>query len=768
MNYIKLYRYLIIGVASLFLSLQGQAARETRTQVKARELELRGDYLGAIKLYEKEQRHKNPEVAMASLQGIAHCYRALGDFEQAEGVYERLLRSPNKAAVLYEYAEVLLRNGKYAEARKRAKESQSAGVSYTEQAQRLITTCNNAEQMSKRPTRHIVTNLDELNTCYSDWGVTVCSGEEMLFSSDRPAERPGCDKGRSEGSYLSQAFSATCAEGEESLSWKVNQKLPVAINKPGTHVGPFGMAADDRELVYYTRTGTKSKLSQQTLGRENVRVEEVMLEIYAIYRTGGAWASESHPFVHNKPGQYSVMHPCVSSDGSTLYFASDMPGGVGGVDLWYCEKNESTGSWGAPVNAGSPVNTAGNEVFPFLNSDGTLYFSSDGHPGMGGLDIFSVKKEEEEGSAWAAPKNMGMPVNSSADDFSFVIDPFHVNTFGRQDVVGYFSSNRIGGKGGDDIYMFVLPGAKLAEPAPETSIEAPAADSLDIDSATVDVDVDEGASYADPDSVAAAKRSSSLVAEADNVADNAADGAGGVAAGGVDTAVVIPKLIAILDSTKSLDDITLSGRVIDKATRRPVSKAKICVTHNETRTSECQECDEEGLFYFVLQKDARYTVSGFKDGYHSTDPIRILSTVFLQEEMLEVEMSSREPSGDIQSAHEVIDRSTAMPRVGKRSLPREYRIQILTNWRETDWEYFTRLRRTYPQFELQHTTSNYGTGTASRFTYGSFVNLGEARRYLRQFIRIGYTDAFIAVFEYGSQVESIYLSGSRHVIPSSR
>jgi tetratricopeptide (TPR) repeat protein len=759
MNYIKLYRYLIIGVASLSLSLQGQAARETRMQVKARELELRGDYLGAIKLYEKEQRHKNAEVASASLRGMASCYRALGNFEQAEGVYERLLRSPNKAAALYEYAEMLLRNGKYAEARKRAKEAQSADVSYADRAQRLITTCNNAEQMIKRPTRHIVTNLEELNTCYSDWGVTVYSKEEMLFSSDRPQERPGCDKGRSEGSYLSQAFSATCAEGETSLSWEVSKKLPAALNKQGAHVGPFGMAADDRELLYYTRTGKKGKPSMQTLGHEKVRIKEEVLEIYAISRAGGEWTGESKPFVHNKPGQYSVMHPCLSSDGSTLYFASDMQGGVGGVDLWYCEKDESSGKWGAPVNMGEPVNTSGNEVFPSLNDDGTLYFSSDGHPGMGGLDIFSVKKEEE-GGAWATPKNMGMPVNSSADDFSFVIDPFHVNTFGRQDVVGYFSSNRIGGKGGDDIYMFVLPGAKLAEPAPETSIEAPAADSLDIDSATVDIDIDEGDAYADPDSIAAARQSSSLVAGAAGVA------AGAAAAGGADTADFIPKLIAVLEPMQKPEGgVTLSGKVVNKATRRPVSKAKICATHNETRTSECHECDDEGLFYFVLEKDARYTVSGFKDGYHSTDPIRILSTVFLQEEVLEVEMQPREPSGDVQSAREVIDR-TAMPRVGKRTLPREYRIQILTNWRETDWEYFTRLRRTYPQFELQYTRRDYGTGKAMRFTYGSFVNLGEARRYLRQFIKLGYTDAFIAVFEYGSQVESIYVGGSRHVIPS--
>ncbi|MDR1415946.1 MAG: tetratricopeptide repeat protein [Prevotellaceae bacterium] len=749
------------------------ALPETRLQLKARELEMRSDYVGAILLYEKEKSHRNPAVAATSLRGMAQCYQILGDFEQAEQAYEQLTQKSTDVSILCEYAEVLLRNGKYAEAKQKAKDAQKADVSYTEQAQRLITTCNNAERWTRRPTRVTVTNLGNINTCYSEWGVTVLSSKEMLFSSDRPMERPNCGRGRQQGNNFSRAFFAASAVEEATLTWELTKMLPSSINKSGAQVGPFSVSASDADLLYYTRTSKKRVASTITIGREKVRVETENLEIYATRRNGSEWG-ESVPFEHNNPQKYSVMHPCLSSDGQTLYFASDMPGGLGGMDLWYCEKQESNGRWGAPVNLGASVNTLGNEVFPTMGADGTLYFSSNGHSGMGGLDIFFAKKENGE---WTTPKNMGVPINSSADDFSLVFDPFNANAFGRADTIGYFSSNRPGGQGGDDLYMFVLSGAKLLVPtlvvqADQTLVAeddtgfaaATGSDSADVwvgfggerGAAATTVDDNDATAAIDNDATATPVVDS---AAATPVVDPAAatlsadSGAAAPAAWDEVTVAELPR-------------ITLRGKVVDKDTRQPLANAKICATNNATKTSDCKECGKDGTIIFSLLKDSRYTVSGFKEGYHSTDPIRILSTVFLQEEELEIEMISREPGDDFQSAQEVIDRA-AMPVAKKRSLPREYRIQILTNWIETDWEYFTRLRSNYPQFELQSTKRNYsGTGMATRWTYGSFTKIGDARRYLRSFIRLGYTDAFIAVFEYGSQVESIYVSGSRHVIPN--
>jgi outer membrane protein OmpA-like peptidoglycan-associated protein len=144
------------------------------------------------------------------------------------------------------------------------------------------------------------------------------------------------------------------------------------------------------------------------------------------------------PFNSNN---YSVAHPALSADESTLYFASDMPGTLGQSDLYKIAINLD-GSFGAPTNLGNKINTEGRETFPMVTSDGELYFASDGHPGLGGLDIF-VSKMDKDGH-FGEVVNVGEPVNSSYDDFAFLIND--------KTRYGYFTSNRLGGKGGDDIY----------------------------------------------------------------------------------------------------------------------------------------------------------------------------------------------------------------------------------------------------------------------------------------------------------------------------
>ncbi|WP_316788083.1 OmpA family protein [Pedobacter frigoris] len=145
------------------------------------------------------------------------------------------------------------------------------------------------------------------------------------------------------------------------------------------------------------------------------------------------------PFPWNN-NEYSVGHPTLSKDGTILIFASDMPGGSGGIDLYYCVRS-GNGQWTRPVNLGKKINTEGNEMFPFLDVNNILYFSSTGHPGLGGLDLFEVELKEMKPTA--APKNMGVPINSSTDDFGLI-----KSADGKS---GFFSSNR---RGNDDIYSF--------------------------------------------------------------------------------------------------------------------------------------------------------------------------------------------------------------------------------------------------------------------------------------------------------------------------
>ena len=147
------------------------------------------------------------------------------------------------------------------------------------------------------------------------------------------------------------------------------------------------------------------------------------------------------PFPYNQPETFSVGHPALSPDGQILYFVSDMPGGYGQTDLYFSER-QADGSWSKPVNAGATVNTPGKEVFPVVHQDGTLYFSSDEHLGMGGLDIFSA---EGSRNTWQSVTNLHYPFNSPRDDFGLI--------FEKQGRNGYLSSNRGGDAGSDDIYQ---------------------------------------------------------------------------------------------------------------------------------------------------------------------------------------------------------------------------------------------------------------------------------------------------------------------------
>ncbi len=220
-------------------------------------------------------------------------------------------------------------------------------------------------------------------------------------------------------------------ERKSNNSYTAPRKLRGDINTRKDE-GPFTITADGK-FLYFTKTKSKRQKNEiPTLGIFSARLD------------GKEW-KDIRKFPHNVH-KYNVAHPALSADGQTLYFSADLHGGYGGTDLYVCHKVGS--SWTRPQNLGPAVNTWGNEQFPFVHPDGMLYFSSDGHSGMGGLDVFYTREIRKD--QWLVPKNYGEPVNSEKDDFGIVVSEDK-----RQ---GYFSSNRRGGFGKDDIYAFTIEG----------------------------------------------------------------------------------------------------------------------------------------------------------------------------------------------------------------------------------------------------------------------------------------------------------------------
>ena len=192
------------------------------------------------------------------------------------------------------------------------------------------------------------------------------------------------------------------------------------------HVGPASFSKDGNFMAY-TRNDYHAKSKDR----------KVELQIWFSYFKDGKW-SKTEPFIYNKP-EFSVGHPSLTADGNTMFFTSDMPGGFGKADIYKTTK-DSSGSWSKPENLGNKVNTEGDELFPFYEEkSGTLFFASNGHYGLGGLDIF-IYESKSTGRVY----NAGAPLNTSYDDFAIIMDDKLKK--------GYFSSNRVGGNGSDDIY----------------------------------------------------------------------------------------------------------------------------------------------------------------------------------------------------------------------------------------------------------------------------------------------------------------------------
>jgi outer membrane protein OmpA-like peptidoglycan-associated protein len=348
--------------------------------------------------------------------------------EKALEIYKEVVKQENVPSEYYlYYAQTLRANGDYEASKKWMKKFKDAG---NEQDSRVKSFFKNDDLASAIFNASEKNTLQELNinTEFNEFGAVELNND-IIFSSSRDA---GVSVKRLYA-WDKQPLLDLYRVSKEGASIEATTQIEGSVNTIH-HDGPATFNSDGTKMYFSRNNYYESKKINDAQGIMHVG-------IYSAELMDGKWGNIK-PINLNNPS-YIVYHPSLSKDGKQLYFASDMPGTIGGTDIFYVNINRD-GSFDKPKNAGYIVNTNKNERFPFINNEGSLFFASDGHPGLGLLDIFGTVSDKNKNIISVI--NLGIPVNSSKDDFSFFMNDDGLS--------GFFASNRNGGVGSDDIYAY--------------------------------------------------------------------------------------------------------------------------------------------------------------------------------------------------------------------------------------------------------------------------------------------------------------------------
>ncbi len=395
-------------------------------------------YSTAVKKYKKAySKVKDKDEKNRVLYQIAECYRIMNDVKMGEPAYKRLITAKyeeKKPDILLHYADMLRFGGKY-----------ELAIPYYQKflglfpddvaAKAGLQSCTIAPEIMQNPTRHQVTGEKQISSKDDDFtpAYTNSNLNEIIFTSTRTGA-----KGKLKDNWTNQNFSDLfIAKKDAKGKWiqPVTADETGNINSEGNEGTPFFNGRFNN--MYFTRC-------------PNVTKKKNGCQVFVSKRAGQGF-SEASVIELGKDSTAAVGHPTLSSDELTIFFSATLPNGKGGRDLWMAHREKKGDKFGTPKNLGDSVNTAGDELFPYLRNDTILYFSSNGLPGLGGLDIYKsyFLEDGDQKKYFTKPRNMGFPMNSNGDDFGIVFSP-------DAEEEGYFSSNRKGGKGGDDIYSFYV------------------------------------------------------------------------------------------------------------------------------------------------------------------------------------------------------------------------------------------------------------------------------------------------------------------------
>lgn len=413
----KIYTILLLIAVSTSLV----TAQNSKTK-KADKLYDRLAYTDAAEAYQKLLKKGDGDIYV--YERLANSYYFINDTKKAATYYKRVVnaKNPNPEAV-YNYAQSLKANGKFSDYNTYMKMYAEMKPNDT-RAKDFLKNPNYVPMIMEEVQRYTATNMKDINSKYADFGGIV-HGNDFYFASGRNTSRKTYDWNDEPFLDIYKAVNVGGTyKNAELIKGEVNTKY---------HESNAVISADGKRMYFDRNDYFEGDYEKSSEGVNQINL------YYAEKIEGKDWSAiMSAPF---NSSEYKTGHPALSPDGKTLYFASTKPGGKGMSDLYMAPIN-ADGTLGTPQRLGDNINTEGNEVFPYVDSNGTLYFSSDGHLGIGGLDVFYA---EAAGNGFGTVNNLGAGVNSASDDFAYKYDP--------ATKTGFVSSNRKGGKGSDDIYM---------------------------------------------------------------------------------------------------------------------------------------------------------------------------------------------------------------------------------------------------------------------------------------------------------------------------
>lgn len=420
-------KYILFCLSVVCTFSLGTYAQESKTKTADKDY---GNYayIDAIKTYERVADKGYKSESMFKKLGNSYYFNS--DFEGAAKWYGELfaMNTDLEAEYYYRYGQSLKSIGQTDKANK-ILEQFTAKYKGDSRGKLITENVNYLDKIKNNSGRYKIEDAG-INSRYSDYSSFVYDNK-IYFASARDTGNFSQRKHRWTNEYFTNLYFADIDPATNS-SAKVS-KFKTAINTRFHESSPA--FTKDGKTVYFTRNNYVNGKK----GKDGNKI--TLVKIYKATLVNGKW--DNVTTVSFNSDNYSTAHPALSPDEKTLYFASDMPGTLGQSDIFRVTIN-GEGSYGTPENLGKTINTEGKETFPYVVED-EIYFASDGHPGLGGLDVF-VGKIEDNGTI-SSIENLGTDVNSPKDDFAYIIDPVSRR--------GYFSSNKDGGQGSDDIYKFL-------------------------------------------------------------------------------------------------------------------------------------------------------------------------------------------------------------------------------------------------------------------------------------------------------------------------